>query len=108
MLALHSLTRKKAYDRVGHPYLKAVLAKFGFSPQLCSVLTSTFTDNSALLLAEGQTLSPFRVGCGVRQGDPLAPLLYILALEPLLMHLRNHLHGIQLPWGVFQDRSFCG
>src|SRR5260370_41512053 len=38
--------------------------------------------------------SPFALNVGLRQGDPLSPILYDFSIEPLGMRMRKHLVGI--------------
>ena len=47
------------------------------------------------------------VNFSIRQGDPLAMILYILYIEPLLLHLERSLEGIKI--GTFHQvtESFC-
>ena len=105
--ALVFLDQEKAYDRISHPYLSAVLTKFGFPPLVQHAFSVTYTDTSAFFLDDGHPVGPVSVACGVRQGDPLAPLLFNLAFEPLLVALRTRLQGIRLPWGVFITGAYA-
>ena len=57
------------------------------------------TDITACVSAAGKLTRPIQLLMGVRQGDPLSPLLYVLALEPLLCLLRGQLKGACL-YGV--------
>ena len=97
--ALVFFDQEKAYDRISHPYLSAVLTKFGFPPLLQHAFAVTYTPTSAFFMDDGHPVGPVTVACGVRQGDPLAPLLFNLAFEPLLAALCKRLRGIRLPWG---------
>ena len=105
--ALVFLDQEKAYDRISHPYLRAVLNKFGFPILVQHAFAATYTNTSAFFLDDGHPVGPVSVGCGVRQGDPLAPLLFNLAFEPLLVALRKRLRGLRLPWGVYITGAYA-
>jgi hypothetical protein len=105
--ALVFLDQEKAYDRVSHSYLETVLHTFGFPSSLASIFLNTSGPSDAYIMDDGQPLSPINIACGVHQGDPLAPLLFNLAMEPLLAALRLRLTGISLPWGFFKTGAFA-
>src|SRR6185312_13768084 len=98
--------QEKAYDRVSHDYLLAVLQEFGFPSALAHIYFNTSGPSHSFILDDGQPLPAVPISCGVRQGDPLAPLLFNLAFEPMLMALRLQLMGVRLPWGSFIVAAF--
>ena len=59
------------------------------------------------LLVNGFQSLPFDICKGVRQGDPLSPLLFNLAIEPLLACLRYRLGGVKLPGLTFKVSAFA-
>ncbi|OWZ18667.1 Pol Polyprotein [Phytophthora megakarya] len=86
----------KAFDSVLWPALNLVLKHFGFGKnfQRCNHDFLLVT-----VLVNGIASEYFELGCGVRQGDPLSPALFVLFLEPMLNFLRwktGHL-GINVP-----------
>ncbi|KAG0789707.1 hypothetical protein G6F16_008397 [Rhizopus arrhizus] len=89
------LDQEKAYDRVHPIYLRSVLLKFGFPPKFVASLIGLFFGNQVRININGHFTEPVNQLRDLRQGDPLSPLLFNLALEPFLQHvLQDHtLHG---------------
>lgn len=91
------LDQEKAYDRVHPEYLRRVLHHFGFPPTLINSLSSLFFGTKIHVSINGWLGAPFTQGRGLRQGDPLSPLLFNLAFEPLLRSiLASPLQGVSL------------
>ena len=67
-----------------------------FDKKFISLVKNLFTNQEAHILETGELSKAFRIERGVRQGDPLLPLLYIFAFELLLLNLKNNLQGIKL------------
>ncbi len=100
--AFVSLDQQKAFDRVDWGYLQQVLEKFGFGPNFRKWVKIAYTDIKSSVICNGHISEPFSLSRGVRQGCPLSPLLYILALEPLGCALRAdpNITGVKLPGGT--------
>ena len=68
-----------------HPeYLRRVLLHFGFPSTLVTSLSKLFFGTRIHVSINGWLGSAFTQGRGLRQGDPLSPLLFNLAFEPML------------------------
>ena len=93
------LDQEKAYDRVHPRYLNAVLSHFGFPSSIVKVISSLFFSTKINLSINGWLVPAFLQGRDLRQGDPLSPILFNLAMEPLLRHLLTSpsFPGIRLP-----------
>ncbi|OWZ17931.1 RxLR effector protein [Phytophthora megakarya] len=77
----------KAYDTVDRVYLLEVLRQFGFAAEFIDLIESLHVKTTAQFLVNGELSSPLEVKTGIRQGCPLAPLLFILAAELLALAL---------------------
>ncbi|VFQ82081.1 unnamed protein product [Cuscuta campestris] len=73
----------KVFARISWQFLEASLNSFGFSSQSCHLLLSTLKATHFSILIKGSPHGFFRMKRGVKQGDPLSPLLFILGNEGL-------------------------
>lgn len=86
--AVLSLDAAKAFDSVEWPYLWEVLGKFGLGDQFFKWVQLLYTNPSARLPIKGDLTDSLRLYKGTRQGCPLSPLLFALALETLAETVR--------------------
>lgn len=99
--AIVSLDQEKAFDRVDFPFLMKVMEKMGFGPSFRRWVRLLYTEVYSAVSVNGFLTEYFPVTRGVRQGCPLSPLLYILAMESLACAVRTDpgIDGFPLPCG---------
>ena len=61
----------------------------GFQPEFRRWISMMYHNPQAVVQVNGRRSRVFAIERSVRQGCPLSPLLYVLALEPLLRSLRD-------------------
>jgi hypothetical protein len=80
---LRKLDVEKAFDTVSWPYLLDALHARGFRSCWCNWISIILSLSSYRVLLNGIEGEPIVHHRGLRQGDPLSSLLFILAMEPL-------------------------
>lgn len=86
----------KAFDRISHDYLSAVLDQLGFGPRFKRILLLVTTQQFAAIFTNNTKSETFPLKQGTRQGNPVLPILFNLCLEPLLQRLQSRLEGIPI------------
>lgn len=105
--AILSLDQEKAYDRVEWDYLHQVLERYGFGPKVRHWVRCCYSDLSAKILLNGRQSAPYTLQRGLRQGDPLAPILFNFVLEPFLQHYNSISSGVRTANMPFKVAAFA-
>ena len=83
------LDQEKAFDRVEWTWLYKVLDKFNFGSVFKKWIEVIYCNMKSAVLANGYMSSYFSITRGIRQGDSLSALLYVIQAEPLAEFFRQ-------------------
>jgi hypothetical protein len=73
----------KAFDSVNWSYLIEMLKAMGFGQRWRDWISTLLQTSTSRIILNGIPGPQFKHARGLRQGDPLSPMLFILAIEPL-------------------------
>eukprot|EP00253_Pinus_taeda_P035588 PITA_35588 len=81
----------KAFDSISWEYMQSILHAFGFAPAWVRWVSSLISSAFFSILINGIPSSTFRPTRGIRQGDPLSPLLFVIMAEGLGRSIKSAL-----------------
>jgi len=108
-VSLALIDQEKAFDRVSHDYLWKVLKKFKFPRRFIRTLRHFYEDQQKQIYVNGYCSDVIITSRSVPQGDSASGLLYIAAIEPLLVSIKNcpEIPGIALGEDKVNQTAFA-
>ena len=85
-----------AYDRVDRGFLYKAMECFGFPAATIRWIQTLYETSVARVILNGTAGKPIYFVRGIKQGCPLAMLLYIIYIEPLLLKFKKELSGVRI------------
>jgi hypothetical protein len=77
------LDSEKAYDKVNWQFLQQALRMKGFSQKWCGWIENTIKGGSVGVKVNDEVGHLFQIRKGLRQGDPLSPILFNVMADML-------------------------
>ena len=89
---------EKVFDKIQHPFMIQTLQKMGIEGTYLNIEKAIYDKPTASIILDGVKLKAFPLRSGTRQGCPLSPLLFNIALEVLVTAIREEkeMKGIQI------------
>lgn len=98
---LLSLNFKKAYDSISWKCLRRCLQHYGFGEYFLASIEILLKDVGACILINGEVSGQVEIWRAVRQGDPLAPTLFVIIIDFLIFAINESGEII----GIFDPRG---
>ncbi|GAA0142901.1 hypothetical protein LIER_35652 [Lithospermum erythrorhizon] len=95
-MAAIKIDMSKAFDRVKWNLLFSLLEKLLFSPHWIQLIRECVTTVQCSVIVNGQTSDTFSPNCGLKQEDPLSPILFAICTEALSSTLHHYQLNNQL------------
>ena len=83
---LVSLDAEKAFDSLEHWYIKKVLSRLGLI-KFIKIFDLLYKDQGVDIILNGNNAGKYKIRNGVKQGDALSCILFILGIEPVLNNI---------------------
>jgi exonuclease III len=91
--AILSLDISRAFDDLSHAFLFRILQLIGIPAKFTNFLRYIFENRSVKIQVDNFLTAPIHLAKGVPQGDSLSPILYTIAMAPILYYLDKIMVG---------------
>ncbi|NXM72936.1 POLR protein, partial [Serilophus lunatus] len=79
----------KAFDTVNHDHILMDLKQKGVDNHIINLIKNMHENIHTCLDSKSEKSEPIHMWVGVKQGDPMSPLLFKLVIDPLLCKLND-------------------
>ena len=83
-----SLDAEKAFDSVEHWFIRAILKKLGLE-KFINLFNLMYYDQMVDIILNNDKSGSYQIKNGVKQGDALSCILFIICMEPLIKNILN-------------------
>ncbi|NWI50208.1 PO21 protein, partial [Calyptomena viridis] len=97
----------KAFDSVSHDHILTGLKQKGVDTHIINLIKDMYTNIHTHLAVKEERSEPIQIKVGVKQGDPMSPLLFNLAMDPLLCKLDESGEGYHLGQRMVTAMAFA-
>ena len=104
--AIISLDFQKAFDRVDRELIYKILQKFNFPSNIMEYIKILYEESVSIFKVNNQLTGKVHLKRGIKQGCPLAALLYIVYIEPFILTIQNHVKGIGIGSALFKTSCY--
>jgi hypothetical protein len=87
---------EKAYDKVKWSFMQQTLRMKGFSPKWCRWVESMVTGGTVGIKVNDEVGPYFQTKRGLRQGDPMSPILFNIVADMLALLINRAKHDGQI------------
>eukprot|EP00253_Pinus_taeda_P009779 PITA_09779 len=87
--AILKIDLQKAYDCIDWGFIRCLLARIGLRPYMIAWIMACIEGINYAININGIPTPFFTAERGLRQGCPLAPIIFILAMNSLSLHINN-------------------
>ena len=89
---------EKAFDSIEWSFIRKVFKRYNFGKDIIKWFNIICHNSQSCVINNGFYSQFFKLGRGCRQGDPWAPYLFIMSIEPLSEYIKQHrdIKGINL------------
>ena len=87
ILNIVSVDQRKAFDTISHKYLFNLLKHINLGNYMCTSIERLYKNSFAYVSINNFKSENFKVNSGIKQGCALSMLLYVIAIEELILRI---------------------
>ncbi|KAJ8333400.1 hypothetical protein SKAU_G00414080 [Synaphobranchus kaupii] len=97
----------KAFDSVSHEHILQVLQMRSLDNHVIGIIRNSYVSCLTSIEVDGERTPDIKIMTGVKQGDPMSPLLFNLAMDPLINMLESRGKGFPTHDGEIAALAFA-